>query len=89
MIDLTYTATEARSDLFNLLRIVEAGKRRVVVKNRNRRFQVILLDEEIPKKVSWEDVMGDGSKETRKAMKLVEKVMKMTDKMPARGTPQW
>jgi len=86
MTDLVVTPTEARKDFFNLIKIAESGKRRVYINSRKSRLEFVIRPKKITKKVTWDDFFGKGSK---KVANDIEKAMKLTDKMPARGTKQW
>jgi len=86
MTDLIVTPTEARKDFFNLIKIAESGKRKVVIESKKSLINFMVSEKKVTKKPSWEDVAGNMSDED---YKKITKILKELDKLPARATPQW
>lgn len=78
MTELVVNKTEARRNFFNLLKIAESGRRKLVIKGKNVKFHINVVFEKEVKKKTWVDFAGGLSnkvyKDIKKAKKMVDKV---------------
>lgn len=79
---ITYTATEARKDFFDIFAAVYYGNKTIRV-IKNKKMAIKIVRDEVPKKKNIMDFAGWMDNKTYKIMKQVIKKRKL----PSRATP--
>ena len=77
MTDLIVTPTEARKNFFNLIKIAESGKRKVVINSKKSSLEFVVKPKKEEKKVTWRDLAGGLSEKNYRSM---TRAIELTDK---------